>query len=116
MHIFFYIPNMILTIPYNSFCKINEIFNETLKLCVNKTIDFNNYDNESNYTHRQLQRTSITPETGVMHTMKNQVTIESFQNMHSKINVLSDKMYFFIIIFFGFMTYNYSKQIKKFFK
>lgn len=122
---------MIITIPYNSFCKINEIFNETLKLCVNKTINFTNYDNISNHTHRQLQmqgdRLHYTTDVHATYNMPSSPylvrlpntkvltgRIDGFQNMYSRTNILSNEIYLLIIIFFGFMTYNYTKQIKKF--
>jgi hypothetical protein len=131
MFSFIYIPTLAISLPFNTACKINEIFNKTLNMCVNVLKDDNIYDDniledDNIYGHRLLQRTGQPIQERELH--REIINIrgmgrgtEPFQNealikQKTSINQISNEMYFFIIIMFGFFTYNYTKQIKKIFK
>ena len=118
---------LIAAIPYNTLCKIGEIYNETLHKCVNET--------EGN-THRILQRTGVdspllhtvarqTPIT-VLHTVARQTPItvairgqgrdiDGFTNyQHYQQNTSDIRVFLFILI--GFMSYACWPKIKRFLK
>ena len=134
------IPNFIKSFASNTTCKINEIFNETLKRCINNSnvsndliddIIFNETMDEivSISSKRVLQRTgenvgihsiSLRPMGSSRydrpHLPVNLLGKEGYINMYQKRNHIPDELYFFIIIFMSIMAYNYGNKIKRFFK
>ena len=126
----FYIPTISISIPYNVACKINEFFNETLKMCVNNTInESNNILNETNDTiifmndennqHRLLQRTGDSPHARSIRRWIPEVAekrrIERFSNFDQN-KISSNELYFFIFCMLGIISFKYSREIKKILK
>lgn len=126
----FYIPTISISIPYNVACKINEFFNETLKMCVNNTInESNNILNETNDTiifmndennqHRLLQRDGGSPHPpGIniyMREGRERRKIELFSNFDQN-KISSNELYFFIFCMLGIISFKYSRELKKILK
>ena len=116
MYIILFLPKLMVSIPYNTACKVNEIFNETLKKCVN------HYEESINeiidISHRRiLQRTNNIGTSGsIIHLREIHIDGEGFRNMHSTNNHIPDELYFFIILFMGIISYTYSNKIKRLFR
>tara|TARA_B100001287_G_scaffold254302_1_gene237633 strand:- start:2044 stop:2379 length:336 start_codon:yes stop_codon:yes gene_type:complete len=111
MYIFLYLPKLMTSIPYNSACRVNEIFNETLKKCVN-------HSGESINEIIDISQRRILQRTNIPRIPSSRINIEGegFRNMHSTINHVPDELFFFIFIFLSFISYNYSNKIKRLFR
>ena len=119
-YIFFIIPS-ILSIPYNSICKMNEIFNKTLKKCVNSSMYNITYENDYNNdtidsSHRILQRVA----NDAMVASQSRVTLpmvwrrkEHFSNM-GEIHRNDDIYFYYLIVAIGYIAYCNRNRINNF--
>jgi len=123
-YIFFIIPS-ILSIPYNSICKMNEIFNKTLKKCVNSSmynITYANYYNNDTIdsSHRILQRDTTEDLVAQRLARVAQPTwpikiikIEHFSNM-GEIHRNDDIYFYYLIVAICYIAYCNRNRINNF--
>ena len=124
---FFSLPGIIFAIPYNTICKLNEIYNETLHRCMNDTDIINNTNIINNTIVSTLRRTQRTGGAEAR-VIRRQPTLseadaavrgimakaggEGFTNYQLPL----PNSHILLIIFIGFIAYNYLPPIKKIFR